>query len=79
MNASPQHAAAKPLAGRRVLVPRGGPWGDSVAASLRRRGAVPVIAPLINFAPSNDAATLEQALHDLQSGRFDWLLSLIHI
>ncbi len=73
MNASPQHTAAKPLAGRRVLVPRGGPWGDSVAASLRRRGAVPVIAPLINFAPSNDPATLEQALDDLQSGRFDWL------
>jgi uroporphyrinogen-III synthase len=34
---------------------------------------VPVIAPLINFAPSNDPATLEQALDDLQSGRFDWL------
>jgi len=73
MNASPQHTSPKPLAGWRVLVPRGGPWGDTVAASLRRRGAVPVIAPLINFAPSNDPATLEQAIADLQSGQFDWL------
>ncbi len=30
----------KPLSGRRVLVPRGGPWGDGVAASLRQLGAV---------------------------------------
>ncbi len=44
----------KPLTGRRVLVPRGGPWGDGVAARLRQLGAVPVIAPLINFAPTND-------------------------
>ncbi len=63
----------KPLAGRRVLVPRGGPWGDGVAASLRQRGAVPVIAPLINFAPTNDQATLDQALADLADGAFDWL------
>jgi len=72
MNEGHRHTPTpdKPLAGRRVLVPRGGPWGDGVAASLRQRGAVPVIAPLINFAPTNDQATLEQALADLA---FDWL------
>lgn len=63
----------KPLAGRRVLVPRGGPWGDGVAARLRQLGAVPVIAPLINFAPTNDQATLDEALADLAAGAFDWL------
>lgn len=73
MNASPRHTPDKPLAGWRVLVPRGGPWGDSVAASLRRQGATPVIAPLINFAPSSDQATLEEALRDLANGAFDWL------
>jgi uroporphyrinogen-III synthase len=31
-------------------VPRGGNWGDGVAANLRTYGAVPVIAPMINFA-----------------------------
>lgn len=63
----------KPLKGWRVLVPRGGPWGDSVAATLRGQGATPVIAPLINFAPTEDTAALEQALADLADGRFDWL------
>ncbi|WOF23391.1 uroporphyrinogen-III synthase [Microbacterium betulae] len=63
----------KPLAGWRVLVPRGGPWGDGVAARLRSDGAVPVIAPLINFAPTEDTAALEQALRDLADGAFDWV------
>lgn len=67
------HTQDKPLSGWRVLVPRGGPWGDGVAASLRRQGAHPVIAPLINFAPTNDQATLDQALADLAAGAFDWL------
>ena len=73
MNTAHRQTPAKPLAGWRVLVPRGGPWGDGVAASLRRQGAVPVIAPLINFAPTNDQATLEQALDELAAGSFDWL------
>ncbi|MET0811696.1 MAG: uroporphyrinogen-III synthase [Microbacterium sp.] len=73
MTTAPRHTPDKPLAGWRVLVPRGGPWGDSVAASLRRQGATPVIAPLINFAPTNDQATLDQALADLEAGAFDWL------
>ena len=73
MNTAAQHQPAKPLAGWRVLVPRGGPWGDSVAATLRRQGATPVIAPLINFAPTNDQPTLEKGLADLAAGEFDWL------
>ncbi len=63
----------KPLAGWRVLVPRGGPWGDAVAASLRARGASPVIAPMINFAPTDDQPALEAALAKLASGGFDWV------
>ncbi len=73
MNSSPRQTAAKPLAGWRVLVPRGGPWGDGVAASLRAQGAVPVVAPLINFAPTNDPAALDEALADLAAGKFEWL------
>lgn len=63
----------RPLDGWRILVPRGGPWGDSVAASLRNLGAVPVVAPLINFAPTTDQATLDRALEQLAAGEFDWL------
>lgn len=72
MNHLPQ-PAAKPLVGWRVLVPRGGPWGDGVAASLRNQGAIPVVAPLINFAPTNDQESLDRALADLEAGAFDWL------
>ncbi|MFE1646778.1 uroporphyrinogen-III synthase [Microbacterium sp. P01] len=73
MNTSPIATTPKPLAGWRVLVPRGGPWGDSVAATLRSRGATPVVAPLINFAPTNDQAALDEALADLAAGAFQWL------
>ena len=65
---------AKPLAGWRVLVPRGGKWGDGVAATLRTFGAVPVIAPLINFAASDDEKGLAVALRELQAGEFDWVV-----
>lgn len=65
--------AERPLSGWRVLVPRGGPWGDGVAASLRTQGAIPVVAPLINFAPTEDQASLDEAFARLQAGEFDWL------
>ncbi len=66
--------AAKPLGGLRVLVPRGGKWGDGVAATLRSYGAVPVIAPMINFASADDGPALANALHELQDGQYDWLV-----
>ncbi|MGN6503341.1 MAG: uroporphyrinogen-III synthase [Pseudolysinimonas sp.] len=66
--------ADKPLSGWRVLVPRGGTWGDRVAATLRGFGAAPVIAPLINFASAEDPTPLANALHELQDGQYDWLI-----
>lgn len=57
-----------------MLVPRGGTWGDSVAASLRAHGGIPVIAPLINFAASDDPTRLANALHELEDGQFSWLV-----
>ena len=73
MTTTPETNHEKPLTGWRVLVPRGGPWGDGVAASLRAQGAVPVVAPLINFGPTNDQAALDDALEKLAAGAFDWL------
>lgn len=64
---------AKPLGGVRVLVPRGGPWGDSVAAALRAKGAAPVIAPMTNFVPAPDTEDLTSALAELAAGAFDWV------
>lgn len=68
-----QRSSDKPLKGWRILVPRGGPWGDSVAADLRSRGAIPVVAPMINFAPTDDPERLSGALAALAAGQFDWL------
>jgi uroporphyrinogen-III synthase len=70
---SPTGPIPKPLAGWRVLVPRGGPWGDSVAADLRSKGASPIVAAMINFAPTADSAALEAALARLAAGGFDWM------
>lgn len=66
--------SAKPLAGWRVLVPRGGKWGDGVAATVRSHGGVPVIAPLINFASTEDPTVLANTLHELADGQFAWLV-----
>jgi len=65
--------AGKPLSGWRVLVPRGGPWGDTVAADLRSVGATPVVAPMINFAPTEDVPALQSAIVRLTGGEYDWL------
>ena len=64
----------KPLAGLRVLVPRGGEWGNGIAATLRLKGATPIIAPMINFASTENAPELAAALGRLQSGAFDWMI-----
>lgn len=65
--------ASRPLRGWRVLVPRGGPWGHEVAADLRAQGAFPIVAPMINFAGTEDAPALQKALADLAAGSFDWM------
>ena len=65
---------AKPLSGWRVLVPRGGKWGDGVAATLRSFGAIPVVAPMINFASADDGPALVNAMHELSDGQFDWVV-----
>ena len=69
-----RNSGPRPLAAWRVLVPRGGKWGDDVAATLRENGAIPVIAPLINFASADDAPALAEALDRLQAGAFDWVV-----
>jgi len=73
MMTASESQTARPLVGWRVLVPRGGPWGDGVAASLRAQGAVPVVAPLINFGPTTDQDALDAALGRLEAGHYDWL------
>ncbi|MCW4384442.1 uroporphyrinogen-III synthase [Salinibacterium sp. SYSU T00001] len=65
---------ATPLAGRRVLVPRGGELGEWLAAQLRMLGAKPTVAPLIAFAPPSDSAPLARAREGLAQACYDWLV-----
>ncbi|MGO3148256.1 MAG: uroporphyrinogen-III synthase, partial [Leucobacter sp.] len=64
---------AKPLSGLRVLVPRGGIWGDLVSQALREQGAQTVIAPLVDFAHTSEEDKLVEALKCLEQGEFDWM------
>lgn len=62
-----------PLAGWRVLVPRGGEWGERVSSLLTDRGARPTVVPVIEFAPPDDVRPVDEALRRLAQGRYDWL------
>lgn len=66
--------SSKPLAGWRVLVPRGGEWGNSIAGTLRQFGAVPQIAPMTNFASTQNISELADAFTRLKDGAFEWLV-----
>ena len=61
----------RPLGGRRILIPRGGPWGDQVASALRAQGGNTVVAPMTNYVVTEDAETLQTALNRLAAGEFD--------
>lgn len=62
------------LTGWRVLVPRGGEWGERVAAMLADHGAESVVVPLIEFAPPEDLTTYDSVLNGLARGDYDWLV-----
>lgn len=66
-------AEVKPLTGLRVLVPRGGTWGEIVAKALRAQGANPVVAPLVDFAHTSEEDRLVEALGRLAEGYYDWI------
>lgn len=66
-------AGFESLEGLRVLVPRGGTWGELVSRALREKGANPVISPLIDFAKTSDEDALISAITRLEGGYFDWI------
>lgn len=61
------------LRGARVLIPRGGRWGERVRADLEARGAVGVVAPLISSAPPRDLTARDRAFARLADGEYAWL------
>lgn len=57
---------ALPLSGKRVVVTRASEQAEGMARALRRRGAIPVLAPTIAIGPALDPAPLEQAVRSLE-------------
>ena len=66
-------AAMAGFAGRRVLIPRGGSWGDNVSSLVTEFGGVPVVVPLVQFAAPADQGELVSALADIEAGEYDWV------
>lgn len=63
---------ARPLFGKRVLVPRAEGQGDGLARLLRDAGAEPILVPTIRISPPSDPAPLARAASDL--GRYAWVV-----
>lgn len=66
--------ATDPIHGWRVLVPRGGRWGEDATERLAAAGAEAVVVPLVQFAPPEDPEPMRQAMARLTAGAYDWLL-----
>jgi uroporphyrinogen-III synthase len=72
VSAAGKGGRAKPLAARTVVLTRPADQSASLAATLRRLGARPIVAPAIEIAPARSAA-LTRALRDLDAGDFAWI------
>ena len=66
--------AARPLAGRRVLVTRARAQATGLAALLTERGAKPVVLPLIAPVSLTDTREAETCVERLASGAYQWLI-----
>jgi uroporphyrinogen-III synthase len=62
------------LAGLTVVLPRSADRSAGMVAEFRRRGARPLLMPLIDFEAPADVSELDQALGLLAEGRFAWLI-----
>ena len=61
------------LAGRTVLVPRGGERGAAWAHEIELRGGRAVIAPLVSIVPPSDPRPLHEAVEGLAAREYGWL------
>lgn len=61
------------LNGARLLILRGGPWGEYVAARVRECGGVPLIQPLIDIVHER-TPELPAAVERWNTGGYDWVI-----
>ena len=63
---------ANSLAGKRIVITRAMTDSEELARELSKRGAIPLICPLVSFAEPEDFAPLDKATDEI--GRFDWII-----
>jgi uroporphyrinogen-III synthase len=61
----------KSLQRKRVMVTRAIEQSEAIVQALKEHGAIPVLAPMIAFAPADDSTALDNLLSGTQV--FDWL------
>jgi uroporphyrinogen-III synthase len=61
-----------PLAGKRVVITRAALQSSELFDKLKHCGAIPVVLPLISFAPPDDYAPLDTAIRRWK--QFDWVV-----
>jgi uroporphyrinogen III methyltransferase/synthase len=61
-----------PLAGKRIVITRAALQSSELFDKLSGSGAIPILLPLISFAPPHDYAPLDAALS--QWNRLDWVM-----
>ena len=61
----------KILNGKRVVITRAIEQSESVVKALREYGAIPVLLPMVAFAPPDNTELFDQVLRDLR--RYDWI------
>jgi uroporphyrinogen-III synthase len=59
------------LRGKRVVVTRAAEQSESLAQALRQKGALPVLMPMVAFAPPDDLAMLDEAIRGM--AQCDWV------
>ncbi len=62
------------LEGKRVVITRAPHQSAEFDGMLRQRGAIPLLYPCLDIAPSENIEALDMALHDASQGKFDWLV-----
>lgn len=65
-------APASPLTGKRIVITRAAEQSDSLLKALTAQGAVPLLFPLLEFAPPEDAYPLNNAIANF--AQFDWII-----
>lgn len=59
------------LTGKRVVVTRAEEQSKALVQALREKGAVPLLAPMVAFAPADHPGLLDEAIRTM--GRYDWV------